>query len=322
MKCFLRVSRACAVVLTALSSTAQAELTLTPTVSFEYVYDSNLPQNITGYGDHYGTPALKLRLYRSHKTTPLMFWVGCAYQNYLKKRSSILNEPVFDINGLIKRRVRVMEFKLVGSYADYRSPQWHMVKAKYRLDPSFELELGRNELTFAIPVEWRDYGQRKNNVSDAESADVSDDDALEIQGEISYVYDFKVFKSQRFAVRDIGLDAEYVHRLAMDDGDYQAIDVGLEVEIKAGRFAFEPHIGGEYRVYDARDKNTRTEELVRRVNRYLNMGMDIEFELTDWAALNAGGVYKSKKSTYSLYTYDRYVLHGEIEISPGFTIKK
>jgi hypothetical protein len=305
----------------ALTFAAYAGVTLTPSVRFSYTFDSNLPQNITEYADHYGTPELKLTLYRSHPRTSLMLWTTVTYEHYLRKRSAILNEPFWDIAGLIKREAGSTEWKIVGAFYEYLDPDWGLTKIKYRVDPSFELRLGRGEITLAAPLEWHDYGREPDAATSVDTDELPDEDAFEVQGEASYVYDFKVLKRQRFAVRDIGLDIDYVYRAAFGDDDYQGVEIGLDAEIKAGRFAFKPDVSGEYRVYGGADVDTRTEKLVRRVNRYLDMGMDIEFEPIDWLTLSTGGVYKIKQSTYSLYTYDRYVLFGEIEISPRFALQ-
>lgn len=278
-------------------------------IAGEGTYDTNVPQNATEYAGWYLAPSLYLKLGSTNERNPLSVWAGVNYENHVQERSAVLNPPSARAGVSLDFDRPAFEIGFDLSYASYHYATWEIARNRYRLDIDLDKALGRNTLFLHAENMVNDYGD-------------NDDDGVRLEGTLGWRYDPRVLKSQRLALRHIGISAQVEHNNAgSDTSSYLYGKAAVDGEIKLGMFALELAGGVAYRKYQGIRRHPHTRALLYPENKYVIANAEFEVPLPLNFELALRGKLRFKTSTYPSYEYDRHTVGARLtwrdRVRPG-----
>jgi len=279
-----------------LGTTRSEGLSGSYSASIEGAYDSNLPQNMTGYAGLYAAPQawLKLYLWKPERAPWVALGTRLTYENYIEQRSPLLNDPLAAVWVEVGGTPGDWRWTIAPGAWSYASPVWDLVWMRYRGDAFISRKTKRHDLSFGGDVVWNDYGDSLEN-------------SLEWDLSAGYEYNRKVRKKDRFAVKSLGMEIGFERRsAATDTGSFSSLHTKWYEENKI--FFATVTLFADFKVkrYDGYDPDEFTGLPVRRLNRYLYAGGDLEMPIGRNLDLDVGGQHLIKRSTLEAYSYNRY----------------
>lgn len=283
-----------------------AALKVRYTLTGEGTYDSNIPQNITEYAGWYYTPSLWVKAYSTEENMPFSVWGRAVYENYLHQRSPILNPPLGAAGLEYDFEKGIFEFDGGVDIGSYYSPDWILTKMKIGADASLEFDLDPNVIMIKASGARYDYGD-------------DDDDAIRMEGELEYCYDFRVLKRHNFMIRELGVAFEGEYNQARSDtSTYMKTGAGLFTELKI--FFADLKLDGEYdyKKYYGLQEKPADETLIYPENTYYKFSGSLEIPVWRELSFDLRGALYLKDSTFPSYDYDRYTVsmrfqwHGDL----------
>jgi hypothetical protein len=265
-------------------------------IAGEITYDTNVPRNITEHAGWYPAPSLFAKLGSNNERNPLSVWAAVNYENHVEERSAVLNPPFARGGVSLDFSPPVIDIALDLSYASYHYPTWEITRNRYRLDIGITKHIGRRTLYLHTENMVNDYGD-------------NDDDGVRVEATLGWRHDLRVLKSQKLALRDVGLSGQVEHNAARSDSaSYVYGRMRVDGEVKLGAVALELGAAAAYRKYRGIREHPHTREKLYPENTYLFADSELTFPLPLNFELALRGKLRFKTSTYPSYEYDRHTV--------------
>lgn len=287
-------------------------------ISVEYIFDSNVGQNINETNAHYVVPKLDLKL-KDFTSIPWFIRANFIYDAYQQKRVPTLNSPFVNLgtgfnlgNGKFSYDPEFSALLYVGMNVHIDGdPAAEMknfvpVKRSLRFKNDITIESKKNKLEINNYI-------RRNDLGLTSTGNSEDEWRIEIKPK--YVYDVKVLKKDKIKIKEIFAELEYEGNFSdkvSESYNMFGLTAGMEFKLLimsldiAGRLA---------------QKNFSTEiehpqengVMIKPVNKYAYLISSLNIPIISDLDFEIGGKLRFKGSNNPGYDYDRHSLSAKLK---------
>ncbi|MGM0442963.1 MAG: hypothetical protein ACQEQV_02125 [Fibrobacterota bacterium] len=266
-------------------------------LTYEAVLDGNIGQNITEEFSWYSSPKVGVSLDADFGRGELALSNRSTFENYLQKRSSVLNSPLIYPSLSYEYDFGTYETDIDLSLAGYYSHDYIVTKLSYRLDWDHRFELSeRLDMDIYLRGMYNDYGD-------------DDRDGLRYNTDLSFDRDIEHTLLGSLIFDDVRISVKSEFNSAKNDtASYAQIEGAADLDFEIRRVDIDLGASLRKKVYGAEKINPHSGVTVTPVNRYLYTSMGIGIPLFGNFDLDLDGKLRFKESTYPTFDYDRHTL--------------
>ncbi|MGM0461511.1 MAG: hypothetical protein ACQEQ4_03730 [Fibrobacterota bacterium] len=287
----------CTLVLLCVAAAATAEWELDYDLTYEAVIDGNIGQNIMEEFSWYSSPQIGLSLEADFGRGELTLRNKSTFENYLQKRSSLLNRPLIYPSAAWEYDFGSYETDIALSLAGYYSHTYRITRRSYRLDWDHRFELSeRLDMDIDLRSMYNDYGD-------------DDSDGMRYTADLDLDRDIELTLMGPVIFDDIKLSLTGENNTANNDtASYWQIEAATDIDFEIHEVDLDLGASLRKKTYGADKTHPHTGLPIRPVNRYFYTWMGVGFPLFGNFELDIDGKFRFKDSTYPTFDYDRHTL--------------
>jgi hypothetical protein len=281
-----------------------AEWELDYDLTYEAVIDGNIGQNIMEEFSWYSSPQIGLALDADFGRGELNLRNNSTFENYLQKRSSLLNRPLIYPSAAWEYDFGSYETDIALSLAGYYSHTYRVTKLSYRVDWDHRFELfDQLDMDIDLRSMYNDYGD-------------DDSDGMRYSTDVAFDRDIERVLLGSLVLDDTKLSVNGEFNTAHNDtASYRQIEAAADIDFEIHEVDLDLGASLRKKTYGADKTHPHSGLSVRPVNRYFYTWMGVGFPLFGNFELDIDGKLRFKDSTYPTFDYDRHTL--DISLSWG-----
>lgn len=285
--------------------------------SIEFMFDSNIGQNINEENAAYVIPRLSFKL-NDFTTIPWYIKTSLMYDAYQQKQVPTLASPFVNVGTGFNFRKGKLNYKPEISALLYVAMNVDKVGEKYddnvimenfipvkrtiRLKNDISINMKRNKFSLLSFIRRNDYGEE-------DALDSRDEWRVGIKP--IYKHKFKILKKDKVKIRSLSSLVEYEGNFSNDlSENYNLVNVALGMELKMFRMSFNilPSLSQKRFTTEIDHPHDDGRKIIP-INKYFKLNSSLKIPIISDLGVVIGGKLRFKNSNNPTYDYNRHTFY-------------